>query len=119
MVNVSMSSKTVPIRVVVDTGDRLRKDDGKSRMDLIPPEMPEALGQLYRRGAEKYSPRGWEEGMSWGRCFASLLRHAFKWARGEDYDSETGAHHMIAVVWNATALYVYHVRNKGTDDRGK
>lgn len=110
---------TAPKGCSLETGDHLRKDDGKSRMDLIPPEMPEALGQLYRRGAEKYSPRGWEEGMNWGRCFASLLRHAWKWAKGEDYDEETGAHHMIAVIWNATALYIYHVRKKGTDDRGK
>lgn len=100
-----------------DTGDRLRKDDGKSRLDLIPPEAIEALGHLYRAGAEKYAPRGWEEGMSWGRCLGAMLRHVFKWMRGEDYDPETKAHHMIAVMWNAAALYTYHVRKKGTDDR--
>ena len=103
--------------IPVESGDHLRKDAGKSRLDLLPPEAIVALGDLYARGAVKYTPRGWEEGMSWGRCLASLLRHAFKWMRGEDYDEETGAHHMIAVMWNAAALYTYHVRKIGTDDR--
>lgn len=102
-----------------DTGDHLRKDDGKLRFDLLPPEAVEALVALYTRGAQKYTPRGWEEGMAWSRCLGSLMRHLWKWIRGEDYDAETGAHHMIAVAWNAFALYTYHVRNKGTDDRGK
>lgn len=112
-----MSSDLGPIPK--DTGDRLRKDDGKSRLDLLPPEAVDALGHLYRRGAEKYAPRGWEEGMSWGRCLGALLRHVFKWMRGEDFDEETGAHHMVAVAWNAFALYTYHIRKKGTDDRSK
>jgi len=102
-----------------DTGDHLRKDDGKSRLDLLPPEAILALGDLYAQGALKYTPRGWEEGMSWGRCLGSLLRHVFKWARGEDYDKDTGAHHMISAAWNAIALYTYHVRKIGIDDRGK
>lgn len=102
-----------------DTGDHLRKDDGKLRFDLLPPEPIEALVGLYTTGSIKYSPRGWEEGMTWGRCFGALMRHAWKWLRGEDYDPETGAHHMIAVMWNAAALYTYHVRKIGTDDRSK
>ena len=100
-----------------DTGDHLRKDVGKPRYDLLPPEPLEALAQLYTQGALKYAPRGWEEGMDWGRCFGSLMRHAWKFWRGEDYDPETGAHHMIAVAWNAFAIYTYIVRKKGKDDR--
>lgn len=100
-----------------DTGDSLRKDDGKSRVDLIPPEAIEALGHLYRVGAAKYAARGWEAGMDWGRCLGAMLRHTYKWMKGEDYDPETGAHHMIAVAWNAFALYTYHVRKLGKDDR--
>jgi hypothetical protein len=100
-----------------DTGDHLRKDDGKSRVDLIPAEALLALGDLYAQGAKKYSPRGWEQGMHWSRCIGPLLRHTYKFMRGEDYDDETKAHHMIAVMWNAVALYVYHIRKKGTDDR--
>lgn len=100
-----------------ETGDHLRKDNGKPRFDLIPPEVLFALAELYARGAVKYSERGWEEGMSWGRCFASLMRHAWKWMKGEDLDEDTGSHHMINVIFNATALYIYSIRKLGKDDR--
>lgn len=101
----------------VEAGDNLRKDFGKVRFDLLPPEALFALADLYTQGAKKYQDRGWEEGMDWSRCFGSLMRHGWKWLRGEDVDEETGAHHMIAVAWNAFALYTYSVRKKGKDDR--
>lgn len=100
-----------------ETGDHLRKDDGKIRFDLIPPEALFELAKLYTNGAKKYKDRGWEEGMSWGRCFGAMMRHAWKWMSGEDYDPETEVHHMAAVAWNAFAIFTYHKRNIGTDDR--
>ena len=68
-------------------------------------------------GARKYAPRAWEVGMDWSRCFSALQRHAWKWQAGEEYDPETGAHHMTAAAWNAMALFVYEARNVGKDDR--
>lgn len=96
----------------------LRYDAGKPRYDLIPPEALDALAELYRVGATiKYAERNWEKGMSWQKCYRSLLSHANKWQYGEDFDQETGAHHMTAAAWNAIALLVYHTRQIGTDDR--
>lgn len=95
----------------------LRFDAGKPRYDLLPPEAMDALAMHFAVGARKYADRNWEKGMSWGRCFASLMRHAWKWARGEEYDEETGSHHMICVAWNAFALFIYFTRGIGTDDR--
>lgn len=103
-----------------ETGDSLRLDDGKPRMDLIPPEAMLALGSLYAAGAAKYKPRGWEDGMDWGRCVSALERHLQVWKAGEDYDDGEGgsnAHHMINVAWNAIALFTYNYRGIGTDDR--
>lgn len=97
----------------------LRYDTDKARYDLIPPEAIDALAIHYMVGARKYADRNWERGMSWSRCFASLMRHGWKWLWGEDIDPETGTHHMIAVAWNAFALYIYHTRNIGIDDRPK
>jgi len=77
------------------------------------------LAAHYERGAKKYADRNWEKGMAWGKCFASLQRHAWAWMNGEDRDPETGTHHMISVAWNAIALFVYSVRKIGTDDRPK
>jgi len=100
-----------------ETGDHMRKDDGKARMDLIPPEFLLALGELYEMGAKKYSDRGWEAGMDWGRCYAPLQRHVLKWWCGQKYDPKDGQHHLVSVVWNAIALWEYERREVGTDDR--
>ena len=95
----------------------LRYNEGKPRYDLIPPEFMEALAHHFRVGALKYADRNWEKGMSWGICFSSLMNHAWKWMRGEEVDQETGSHHMIAVAWNAMAIYIYYKRGIGTDTR--
>jgi hypothetical protein len=97
--------------------DALRYDDDKAAFDLIPPEAMEALAWHYTRGARKYERRNWEKGMNWCRCFGSMMRHAWAWMRGEDFDPETSSHHMIAVAWNAIALFSYSYRGIGKDDR--
>lgn len=104
--------------VKVDGGG-LRYNEGKARFDLLPPEALFALAEHYGVGASKYQDRNWERGMAWMKCFASMMRHAWAWARGEDFDPETGTHHMIAVAWNAIAIFVYHSRQVGNDDRPK
>ncbi len=98
-------------------GGGLRYNEGKARFDLLPPEALEALAHHYGRGAAKYEARNWERGMAWCKCFASMMRHAWAWMRGEDVDPETGSHHMIAVAWNAIAIFTYATRQIGEDDR--
>lgn len=97
----------------------LRYDHNKPRYELIPPEALEALAWVYTKGAEKYVDRNWEKGMSWGRCFGSLMRHCWAFWRGEAVDSETGCHHMAMAAWNCFALFYYQRRCLGTDDRAK
>lgn len=112
-------SKVAHGAIEADNGG-LRYNEGKARFDLIPPEALEALAAHYARGALKYADRNWERGMDWTRgCFASMERHAWAWMRGEDCDPETGTHHMIAVAWNAFALFTYAQRGIGADDRPK
>jgi hypothetical protein len=101
----------------VNDGGGLRYDEGKARFDLLPPEAMEALARHYEVGARKYRDRNWERGMLWCRCFGSLMRHAWAWMRGEDFDQETGSHHMISAAWNSIALATYAMRKVGTDDR--
>lgn len=100
-----------------ETGDYLKKDDGKPRFDLIPAEPMFALAELYGIGAKKYSDRCWEEGMAWGRIFRAMMSHGWKWWRGEEYDQTDGQHHLISVAWCAFALYEYGTKGLGTDDR--
>lgn len=108
--------------LVHSDGSALRYNSGKPRFDLAPPEAMIAYADHCRLGANKYGPRNWEKGMAWMEgCFAPLQRHAWAFANGESYgiDDKTGEkfHHMIAVAWNAFALYTYDIRQIGTDDR--
>jgi hypothetical protein len=92
-------------------------DDEKPRFDLIPPEAITELAKLMTMGAKKYDDRNWEKGMRWGRTFAALNRHLWKFWNGQEIDPETGVHHMVAVIWNAVALYTFVARGIGEDDR--
>lgn len=97
----------------------LRSDAGKNRLDLIPPEWIEGIGEVLTFGANKYDDRNWEKGMKWGRTFAPLMRHGWKFWRGEQKDEESNLHHMLHVAVNALFLYTYDKHELGEDDRGK
>jgi hypothetical protein len=93
-----------------------RKDAGKLRFDLIPPEWPRELARVLSFGAAKYEDHGWEKGMEWSRMVASLQRHLNAWLSGEDFDAELGTHHLSQVAWNALALMTYQMRGIGTNN---
>jgi hypothetical protein len=66
----------------------VKHDDGKLRYDLIPAEPFEEVVLVYTNGALTYADRNWELGMTWGRVFGAMLRHAWAFWRGERYDRE-------------------------------
>ena len=66
-------------------------DDGKTRYDLVPVELTEAVALILGDGAKKYGDRNWEKGMAWSRPFGALLRHLFAW--WWDSPSVFGSHH--------------------------
>lgn len=94
-------------------------DDGKPRFDLVPPDPLIALAALYTVGAKKYAARNWELGIPWGRVFGAMMRHAWKFWRGEDNDPEDGQPHLASVAWCALALLEYSKTHPELDDRVK
>lgn len=95
-----------------------RKDDqAKVRMELIPPELFIAVGDILTSGAQKYSDRNWEHGMKWSRVYGALLRHLTAWWCGENTDPETGRSHLWHVACCVTFLLTYEMRGAGEDDR--
>lgn len=95
-----------------------RKDDkGKARFDLIPAGPLWRVAEVYAMGAKKYNDRNWENGITWGRVFAALCRHAWAWWKGERFDREDGQHHLASVVWCALALMEYEETHPEFDDR--
>jgi hypothetical protein len=100
-----------------------RKDDtGKARYDLIPADALDHVAKLFGDGAAKYGERNWEShgGLKYGRVFAAMMRHAWAFWRGSDYDDDPVGqrqHHMASVAWCAMVLLSYTLRRIGTDDR--
>lgn len=94
----------------------LRFDEGKTRLDLLPPEWPWALAEVLTAGIPAHGERNWEKGMAWHKVAGPILRHFFKWLAGAKMDPETGCHHLAHVAWNALALMSYEIRGLGTDD---
>lgn len=92
-------------------------DAGKPRIELIAPEFITALSEVLTFGAQKYGERNWEKGMTWGRCFGAMMRHAWAWWRGEDRDPESGLPHLAHAAACLMFLLAFEQRKIGVDDR--
>jgi len=113
--------------VVNNTG--VKNDIGKVRLELIPPELLFAVGDILTFGANKYADRNWENGMKWSRVFGALMRHMWSWWGGKaptsksflfgELDSETGRSHLWHAGCCLAFLIAYEERGIGEDDRSK
>lgn len=98
-------------------GLETKHDANKPRYDLIPPDALDSIAQVLAYGADKYSPRGWEKGTSWGRYFAACMRHLWAWWRGERLDPESALPHLAHAACCVMFLLAYEIREVGEDDR--
>lgn len=95
-----------------------RFSTGKIRYDLIPPNSLEELAKVYTYGTRKYSDDNWWKGLKWKKdVFGCILRHVWKWFRGEKCDDESGLHHLSHAAWNCFTLMEYERNKIGIDDR--
>lgn len=122
----------------METEDKgLRFNTGKTRYDLIDWFSQQQKAQVFTKGAIKYEPNNWLRGMKWSKCYASALRHAAAWMRGEDYDidpncqackeskesgnwtctNHTGELHSALAAWNWDAITSYYKHYPQGDDR--
>lgn len=95
-----------------------RFSEGKVRHDLIPPWCLDELAKVYTYGCIKYDDENWRKGLSWKKnVIGPLLRHLWKWIRGERIDSESNCHHLAMVMWQCCCLMIYEKYSVGQDDR--
>ena len=108
--------------ITIPSGIVGRKDGSeKNRFDLIPADALEEVAKVFTFGAKKYGDRNWEKGLSYGRLFGAMMRHAWAWWKGESYDSENKCHHLSSVIFSALALLHYELnlgKFKNFDNRG-
>lgn len=98
-------------------GEGLRYNQGRIRVDLLPPFATEQMAKVITKGSEKYAPRNWEKGMPWTTVLASLKRHLLDWEKGEDVDPDDGQLLMAKVLTNAAFLVEYYKIYPQGDDR--
>ena len=95
-----------------------RKDDQeKLRMDLVPPDVVKAMAAVLTDGAKRYGDRNWEQGMTWSRPYAALLRHMTNWWEGKNTDKDSGRPHLWHALCCIAFLVAYEKREIGEDDR--
>jgi len=97
--------------------DGVKFDNDKERFDLLPSAPLIKLAQIYTFGAKKYDDRNMEKGMKWGRVFAAIMRHLWKWWGGEENDQESGMSHLAHAAWGCFTLLDYTERRREFDDR--
>jgi hypothetical protein len=97
------------MRELMESG--VKHDDGKLRMDLLPPKSIEELARVLTYGAAKYGDNNWVD-VETNRYVAALLRHLFAWMGGEERDEESGIHHLSHVMCNAAFLVYKEVEDE-------
>lgn len=100
-------------------GGAYRANQGKTQWELMPTEALEEVAKVFTYGAQKYDPDNWRKGFPWRSVFGSGMRHMQAWLSGEDYDEESGLHHLAHAACNMLFLLQYYRTGVGVDDRWK
>ena len=101
----------------VGEGGALRAKKQGPFYDLVPfQEIADAYERVAEFGAKKYDVWNWTRGLTRKQILASLLRHAFAYMRGEEFDPDSGLLHTDHLLWNAVAL-CHNVKHDGPDGR--
>lgn len=71
-------------------------DKGKPKVFLVPPKAIIGTARAMTHGAKKYEFHNYKKGtgLDWDRPASALFRHLLAWIDGEDYDSDSGLHHL-------------------------
>ena len=97
--------------------EALKHDKEKLKLELIPPEAINSLGEVLTFGAKKYGERNWENGFCYSRLFGALMRHLWAFWGGEDIDAESGLPHLYHAHACIAFLVTHYDRKIGVDDR--
>ena len=103
----------------VDGGGK-RYNKGKLEWRLLPIDLIQETVRVMMYGSNKYSPNNWKRGFSYSSVIECLQRHIDEFKIGEDFDKESGLHHLAHAMCNLVFLYFFHKRPrkyKQFDDR--
>ena len=92
-------------RLKAQTNTEYKHDNGKPRLDLVPPGIIEAVGHIRTYGTEKYGENtNWEK-VEPERYRAAMMRHLVEYLRDfESVDKESGLPHLWHMACNIAFL---------------
>jgi len=91
-----------------------KDDQEKTRLDLIPGEALEMIGQAFTHGASKYDDHNWRGGIKYSRLYGATLRHLFAYWGGGETDKDSGLSHLSLA---GAELCMLMAMDKEYDDR--
>lgn len=102
--------------------DKRKADKGKLLFSLLTRGLAlplRAVAAVLTYGAQKYEPESWKAVPDAARRYEDAMdRHLNQWKAGEQFDDESGLHHMAHVACNALFLLwfiITHKDSKGID----
>jgi hypothetical protein len=95
----------------------MKRDLGKLRYDLIPPQPLALLARVFQEGAKHDDPRsrapGYVRVKNWRTLYRdALMRHYEAYRGGEWLDPGSGTPHLIHVAANAIILTFLHIKKE-------
>lgn len=86
-------------------------NSGKSQWSLVHFTSLLPLVRVLEAGAAKYSRNNWMKGLTKEECLDSMQRHFIELKEGNEYDEDTGVHHIGGVLVNAMFYSFHHVKD--------
>lgn len=110
----------VPSPCPAPTVEAKKNDEGKPDLSLIPEAALVEAARAFMVGAKKYGRYNYLRGtFTICRIMAAMLRHAYAYLRGEEYDPVDGQHHIGSIIACAGIILDLRARGKLIDDRYK
>lgn len=95
----------------------VRKNVGKPQVSQVDPEFILGIADILTASMEKYEKFNWKKGIDYSVPYDSCQRHLLKFMKGENYDDESGKHHLLHAAVNLMFLYYYSQNLEEFDDR--
>ena len=100
------------------TEKSLRFNEGKIQTREIDPDFILGIGEVLTKSRAKYEHFNWQKPTAFSTPYESLMRHLMLFQKGEEFDTESNAHHLLHAATNIMFLYYHSKNNTGIDDRG-
>jgi hypothetical protein len=93
-----------------EMGKGRKFDGGKLEYGLLPPLALKEVVKVLTFGAQKYERDNWQKVPdSKRRYFDALQRHVWAWKEGEQFDTESGIHHLAHAMCCLMFLYEHDI----------